>query len=410
MSLWFNSKNKEYYGEDGSFLKSYIDAKLKKHSEDTPIDHPDGSVTDEKLGERTITLNGEVFTENLTESMQRIADGVSTNKTTSNNLQNAIANEASSRVSADNSLQTQITSEANARIAADNNLQNSINTLINEKADEEHTHTADDISGVVKTINGTAPNSQGNITLSSGGDTIDMTSNGNPSLGLSFFEDGEITSFHINDKLKIAGYHYISFRVPDCEYAPSGLSDGYYFAIMQTISNATERIAGLDYFVKCKQIITVFQEKSEDFGIQTWERDIYQINDEDMVETEWRNPFDELRDELNEKADLDHFHYADELRGVVKSVNGVSPDTSGSVTITPEFEGAISEITDSNLTGSQVLISDENGKVSVSGITAAELGFLSGLSKNLETELNKIDSKELGYVYNPNKELLWIKL
>lgn len=50
--------------------------------------------------------------------------------------------------------------------------------------------------------------------------------------------------------------------------------------------------------------------------------------------------------------------------------------------------GAASTITSSNLTASQTLVSDSSGKVATSAITATELGQLSGISSNVQTQLN----------------------
>ena len=42
----------------------------------------------------------------------------------------------------------------------------SLNTIVEGKANASHTHTASDLSGVVKTINGTAPDENGNVAIS----------------------------------------------------------------------------------------------------------------------------------------------------------------------------------------------------------------------------------------------------
>jgi fructose-specific component phosphotransferase system IIB-like protein len=50
--------------------------------------------------------------------------------------------------------------------------------------------------------------------------------------------------------------------------------------------------------------------------------------------------------------------------------------------------GAATTITSSDLTVSRALTSDANGKVSVSATTSAELGFLSGVTSSVQTQLN----------------------
>lgn len=55
--------------------------------------------------------------------------------------------------------------------------------------------------------------------------------------------------------------------------------------------------------------------------------------------------------------------------------------------------GAATTITSSNLTTYRALVSDGGGKVAVSGITSTELGYLSGVTSNIQTQLsNKIST------------------
>ena len=67
-----------------------------------------------------------------------------------------------------------------------------------------------------------------------------------------------------------------------------------------------------------------------------------------------------------------------------------SPDLSNyQSTIT----GAATTITSSNLTGNRVLISNGSGKVAVSSITTTQLGYLSEVSSNIQTQLNNKAAK-----------------
>jgi len=52
------------------------------------------------------------------------------------------------------------------------------------------------------------------------------------------------------------------------------------------------------------------------------------------------------------------------------------------------ISGGASTITSNNLTTSRALQSDGSGKVSVSSVTSTELGYLSGVSSSLQTQLN----------------------
>lgn len=53
------------------------------------------------------------------------------------------------------------------------------------------------------------------------------------------------------------------------------------------------------------------------------------------------------------------------------------------------ISGAATTITSNNLTASRALVSDSSGKVSSSDITSTELGYLDGVSSNIQTQLNR---------------------
>lgn len=56
--------------------------------------------------------------------------------------------------------------------------------------------------------------------------------------------------------------------------------------------------------------------------------------------------------------------------------------------------GGATTITSSNLTAGRALVSDSNGKVGVSAVTSTELGYLDGVTSNIQTQLdNKVSQK-----------------
>lgn len=58
-----------------------------------------------------------------------------------------------------------------------------------------------------------------------------------------------------------------------------------------------------------------------------------------------------------------------------------------------KITGAATTITNSNLTANCALISDANGKVAASSVTSTELGYINGITSNVQTQL---DSKAIG--------------
>lgn len=61
-----------------------------------------------------------------------------------------------------------------------------------------------------------------------------------------------------------------------------------------------------------------------------------------------------------------------------------------------QSNGAISTVLSNNLTPSRVLISDTNGKIAVSAVTSTELGYLDGVTSAVQTQLNKKQSTVVG--------------
>lgn len=63
--------------------------------------------------------------------------------------------------------------------------------------------------------------------------------------------------------------------------------------------------------------------------------------------------------------------------------------------------GAATTITDNNLTANRALISNSSGKVAVSSVTSTELGYLDGVTSNIQTQLNnKLSSAPVTSVNN----------
>ena len=69
--------------------------------------------------------------------------------------------------------------------------------------------------------------------------------------------------------------------------------------------------------------------------------------------------------------------------------------------------GAATTITDSNLTADRALISNSSGKVAVSSVTSTELGYLDGVTSNIQTQLNnKLSSAPVTSVNNKTGSVL----
>lgn len=58
-----------------------------------------------------------------------------------------------------------------------------------------------------------------------------------------------------------------------------------------------------------------------------------------------------------------------------------------------KITGAATTITDDNLTANRALVSNSSGKVAVSAVTSTELGYLDGVTSNVQTQLNSKQPK-----------------
>lgn len=84
---------------------------------------------------------------------------------------------------------------------------------------------------------------------------------------------------------------------------------------------------------------------------------------------------------------------------VGKLAKGIADNAAAIATKQATITGAATTITSNNLTASKALISDANGKVAVSATTATELGYLSGVTSSIQTQLNaKANIADLGWV------------
>lgn len=73
--------------------------------------------------------------------------------------------------------------------------------------------------------------------------------------------------------------------------------------------------------------------------------------------------------------------------------------------------GGASTITDDNLTANRALVSNSSGKVAVSDITATELGYLDGVTSNIQTQIDGLDDsvllKDLGSTFSVPTSSTW---
>ena len=85
-----------------------------------------------------------------------------------------------------------------------------------------------------------------------------------------------------------------------------------------------------------------------------------------------------VSDAVSKKANTSHTHSISNVTNLQSTLDG----KQASVT------GGASTITSSNLTANRALISNGSGKVAVSDVTSTELGYLDGVTSNVQTQLD----------------------
>lgn len=82
----------------------------------------------------------------------------------------------------------------------------------------------------------------------------------------------------------------------------------------------------------------------------------------------------------------------------INRYNGTDYDTlypKTSIGNVDGINGAVSGIMQTNLTASRALVSNASGKVAVSPVTATELGYLDGVTSNVQTQINAKAAKSV---------------
>lgn len=87
-----------------------------------------------------------------------------------------------------------------------------------------------------------------------------------------------------------------------------------------------------------------------------------------------------IQTQLDGKASTSHTHAIGDVTGLQTALDGKQATITGGAT----------SITSSNLTASRALVSDGSGKVAVSSVTSTELGYLSGVTSAIQTQLNTL--------------------
>ena len=102
----------------------------------------------------------------------------------------------------------------------------------------------------------------------------------------------------------------------------------------------------------------------------------------DLKSVAWSGSYNDLTAVPTSFPPSSHSHAITDVTNLQSTLNGKQ------ATIT----GGASSITSSNLTTSRALVSDSSGKVSASAVTATELSYLDGVTSNVQTQLNNLDT------------------
>ena len=76
-----------------------------------------------------------------------------------------------------------------------------------------------------------------------------------------------------------------------------------------------------------------------------------------------------------------------QVDGLQTQLNNINASLQNKVGLS-DLSGAISTVSTSNLTANRALISNGSGKIDVSSVTSTQLGYVSGVTSAIQTQLN----------------------
>ena len=284
-----------------------------------------------------------------------------------------------------------------------------VDSALNEKADVLHNHNIDDINSlqsaldakvsVGRTVNGKPLSSD--ITLSA----TDVGADASGSASSALEEAKSYVNDVAADKSDIGHTHN------DIYYTETEV-DNKVLTINTSISNIVD---GTTMVAKASHALTAddatnaansiksIQDNSGNIITDTYETKVDAAN----KLTEAKKYADEIKDDLLNGAG-DAYDTLKELGDLIDgNTDAIDALEIVAASKQPIINGAATTITDNNLTANMALISDSSGKVAVSAVTSTELGYLDGVTSNIQTQLgNKADSSHNHSASNINSGTL----
>lgn len=121
---------------------------------------------------------------------------------------------------------------------------------------------------------------------------------------------------------------------------------------------------------------------------KTSAQDLYGTVPVDSGGTGAANSADALKN-LGLTATAEELNYMDGVtENVQDQINRISTDIGNVAAEALHVTGAASTVVVNNLSGNRALVSDGNGKIAVSPVTSTELGYLDGVTGNVQTQIN----------------------
>jgi len=97
-------------------------------------------------------------------------------------------------------------------------------------------------------------------------------------------------------------------------------------------------------------------------------------------------PWDFITDKPDSFQSKNHNHPISDVNNLIDSLNK-KYNTADTNKLQQKITGAATTVTSNNLTVSSALISNSSGKIAVSPVTSAELGYLDGVTSNIQTQI-----------------------
>lgn len=343
------------------------------------------------VGERVVisNANGKVTASDITTDELNQLDGATSN------IQTQITNEVNARTQADTALTTKV-NELGQKIDAETTARTTADTELGTRITNEVTRATDAESGLDTRITTVSDNLASEVTarknadtalqeqidaITSKSDVVDVvgTKAALNSYDTSKLNDNDVIKV-LKDESQSNATTYYRWSVTTKRFTFIG-AEGPYYTVTEANNTFVPKTLTVNNKALNKNITLTYSDVNALSSTTT-------IND--LTTTAQQNALNsgitsagvtQITTNKNAIGTLSTLTTTNK-NNLVSAVNELNTNKQANIT------GAASTITSDDLTVNRALISNENGKVAVSNVTNTELGYISGVTSSVQTQLN----------------------